>query len=149
MKQIDELIYDAIRADEGLMTAIGGRVVSTCFEVSPDEQDNTPVPYVIVTDDGFQNQATTKDYVWEGEEDRVQASVEIAADSPAEVKQLVKRVRRAVEQYIEQLYTADEEIPTLSSLSSQGIAWDWLKPCYYQTLSYQATETTNDDEQEE
>ena len=51
MKQVDEIIYDAIRADSALMEAIGNRVVSTCFEVSPDEKDNTPVPYIIVTDD--------------------------------------------------------------------------------------------------
>ena len=38
MKQVDELIYDAIRADSDLMTAIKGNVVSTCFEVSPDEK---------------------------------------------------------------------------------------------------------------
>ena len=36
------------------MEAIGGRVVSTCFEVSPDEADNTELPNIIVTDDGFQ-----------------------------------------------------------------------------------------------
>ena len=55
MKQVDEIIYDAIRADEELMTAISGHVVSTCFEVSPTDADNTPLPYIIVTDDGFQN----------------------------------------------------------------------------------------------
>ena len=60
MKQLDELIYDAICADDDLMDAIGGRVESTCFEVSPEEQDNTPVPYLIVTDDGFQNNLGTK-----------------------------------------------------------------------------------------
>ena len=63
MKQVDEIIYDAICADAALMEAIGNRVVSTCFEVSPTEQDNTPIPYVIVTADGFQNQVGSKDTV--------------------------------------------------------------------------------------
>ena len=97
MKQIDELIYDAIRADEGLMTASGGRVVSTCFEVSPDEQDNTPIPYLIVTYDGFQLSQGTKDAVWESDEDSVSASVEIAAESPREVHKLTRMVRRAID----------------------------------------------------
>ena len=61
MKQVDEIIYDAIRADEELTTAISGHVVSTCFEVSPTDADNTPLPYIIVTDDGFQNQVESKD----------------------------------------------------------------------------------------
>ena len=68
MKQLDEIIYDAIRSDASLMAAIGGRVVSTCFEVPPTEDDNTPLPNIIITDDGFQNNVTTKDCVWEGGE---------------------------------------------------------------------------------
>ena len=37
MFKLDELLYNAICADADLMTVIGGRVESTCFEVSPDE----------------------------------------------------------------------------------------------------------------
>ena len=139
MKQVDEIIYDAIRADAALMEAIGNRVQSTCFEVSPAEQDNTPIPYVIVTDDGFQNQVGTKDTVWESGEDRVQAGVEVAADSPAEVKRLIKMVRSAVETYVVGLYEQGETIPELESLSSDGLAWDWMKPCYFQRLTYSCT----------
>ena len=150
MKQVDEIIYDAICADAALMEAIGNRVVSTCFEVSPAEQDNTPIPYVIVTDDGFQNQVGSKDTVWESGEDRVQVGVEVAADSPAEVKRLIKMVRKAVEQYVCQMYTDGEPTPELESLSSDGIAWDWTKPCYYQRLTYQCIiNTDQDDEQDE
>lgn len=150
MKQVDEIIYDAICADAALMEAIGNRVVSTCFEVSPTEQDNTPIPYVIVTDDGFQNQVGSKDTVWESGEDRVQAGVEVAAESPAEVKRLIKMVRQAVEQYVCQMYTDGDTTPELESLSSDGLAWDWMKPCYYQRLTYQCTiNTDQDDEQDE
>jgi hypothetical protein len=145
MKQVDELIYDAIRADNGLMTAIKGNVVSTCFEVSPDETDKTPLPYVIVTDDGFQNQIESKDDGWEGTEDRVGVGVEVAAESPQEVKQLIRLVRRAVASYIDQMYADGEAIPELESLSSDGLAWDWLKPCYYQRLTYSCI-TKNEEE---
>ena len=150
MKSLDEIIYDAICADAALMEAIGSRVVSTCFEVPPAEADNTPLPNIIVTDDGFQNQNGTKDCVWESGEDRVQATVDVAADSPKEVKQIVRKVRKAVETYIGTLYTQGEDIPELESLSSDGIAWDWMKPCYYQRLTYQCiTKADIDDEQED
>ena len=109
MKQVDEIIYDAIKADDDLMAAIGGRVVSTCFEVSPTEADNTPVPNIIVTDDGFQNLIGTKDNVWESGEDTVHASVDIAADSPSEVKRLVRMVRKAVETHMCSLYASGQK----------------------------------------
>ena len=149
MKQVDEIIYDAIRADAVLMEAIGNRVVSTCFEVSPTEADNTPLPNIIVTDDGFQNQTGTKDNVWESNEDRVQAGVDVAAESPKEVRRLIRMVRRAIEQYVVGLYTKGEKIPTLEQLSSSGIAWDWMRPCYYQQLTYQcSTKADIDNEQD-
>ena len=142
MKQVDEIIYDAIRADSDLMTAISGHVVSTCFEVSPTDADNTPLPYIIVTDDGFQNQVESKDDGWEGTEDRVSVGVEVAAESPQEVKRLIMKVRQAVASYIEQMYDDGEETPELDSLSSDGLAWDWTKPCYYQRLTYQCITNT-------
>lgn len=144
MKQVDEIIYDAIRADEELMTAISDHVVSTCFEVSPTDADNTPLPYIIVTDDGFQNQVESKDDSWEGTEDRVSVGVEVAAESPKEVKRLIKMVRQAVASYIEQMYDDGEDIPELDSLSSDGLAWDWTKPCYYQRLTYQCITNTEE-----
>ena len=139
MKSVDEIIYDAICADTALMEAIGSRVVSTCFEVPPAEADNTPLPNIIVTDDGFQNQVGSKDTVWESSEDRVQATVDVAASSPEEVRRLIRMVRRAVENHIILMSATDGCIPELDSLSSNGIAWDWMKPCYYQQLSYQCT----------
>ena len=136
MKQVDEIIYDAIKADTDLMTAIGSRVVSTCFEVPPTEDDNTPIPNIIITDDGFQAQIFTKDDIWDSDTDRVQATVDIAAASPSEVKQLAKAVRKAVNDYIHAMYEDGEDIPSLQSLTSDGVAWDWMKPCYYTHLIY-------------
>jgi hypothetical protein len=130
------------------MTAIKGNVVSTCFEVSPDETDKTPLPYVIVTDDGFQNKIESKDDGWEGTEDRVGVGVEVAAESPREVKKIIRLVRRAVASYIDQMYADGEDIPELESLSSDGLAWDWLKPCYYQRLTYQCITKPDDNEQD-
>lgn len=148
MKQVDELIYNAIVANEQLMDVIGGRVVSTCFEVPPGEDDNTPLPNIIITDDGMQNNITTKDCVWEGAEDQVQVTVDIAAHSPAEVKDIMRKVRKAVEVYMASL---GNEMPTLINLTAGELAWDWMKPCYYQPLIYQCVTKADidDDEQDE
>ena len=150
MKQIDELLYDGICADDDLIEYIGGaqQVQSTCFEVSPEDQDNTPLPYLIVTFDGFQLGQGSKDFLWEGPEDVVSATVEIAAESRDEVVKLMGMVRRAVENHMVQLYESGQQIPQLDSLQGSGIAWDWLKPCYYTHLTYQVTtsNTDNDDE---
>lgn len=140
--RLDEIIFNAIRSDQELMTAIHNRVKSTCFEVSPNEvTDNTPIPYAIVTNDGFQNNSSTKDYVWEGPEDRVQAGFEVAAKSPNEVADLVDKIRQAVENYVVGLYNDGQDIPQLENgyPSSEGIAWDWTKPCYFQRVLYSCT----------
>ena len=136
MKELDEILYDALKADAELMEAVGNRIVSTCFEVSPEEKDNTPMPCIIVTDDGWQNAPGTKDNVWEGSEDTVTASVEVDATSPREVKRIVKMVRHAIAEYIAGMAAEEEEIPYLDNVQSTGIGWDWIKPCYHETVTY-------------
>ena len=139
MMELDEILYNALRADADLMAAVDDRVESTCFEVSPDEQDNTPLPCIIVTDDGMTNEPGTKDTEWESDEDRVQASIEVDAESPKAVKQLLRMVRRAVSDHIAQMADNDEDIPCLQSVQTSGVAWDWMKPCYHGTITYQCT----------
>ena len=145
MKELDEIIYDALTADNGIGLLLRGGIHSTCIEVPPTEDDNTPLPYIIITDDPFQNDLGTKDDVWEGCTDRVQASVEIAADSPAAVKELRRKVRRAIAAHVATL----QEPPYMVSVSNDGIAWDWLKPCYYDRLHYQCDVNIHDYGQEE
>lgn len=149
MMAIDEIIYEALKADEQLTTATGDRIMSTCIEVPPTDADNTPLPYIIVTDDGFQNQDTTKDYLWEGVEDSVQASVEISAESPKEVKRIADLCRKAVTTYIVELANQGKDIPYLASVSGNGVAWDWTKPCYYTTIKYNCTINVDNYEQDD
>lgn len=136
MKELDEILYDALKADAELMEAVGNRIVSTCFEVSPEEKDNTPLPCIIVTDDGWQNAPGTKDDEWESDEDTVTASVEVDAESPREVKRIVKMVRHAIAEHIAGMAEREEYIPYLDSVQSTGIGWDWMKPCYHETVTY-------------
>lgn len=135
--ELDELFFNALMEDADLVLAVGGRIESTCFEVSPDEQDNTPLPCIIVTDDGLTNQPSDKDVEWEAGEDRVQASVEVDAKDPKQVKQLIRMVRKAISNYITSLCEKGEEIPWLQSVQTNGVAWDWMKPCYHSTITYQ------------
>jgi hypothetical protein len=84
--------------------------------------------------------------VWEGGEDEVQVSVDIAAESPKEVKQIMRRVRKAVEVYMASL---GAQMPELENLTAGELAWDWMKPCYHKPLIYQCvTKADIDDEQE-
>ena len=145
MKELDEIINDALTASEGIVAKVGNRIKSTCFEVPPTEDDNTPLPYIIITDDPFQNETGTKDDVWESDTDRVQASIEIAADSPAEVKELRRMVRQVIAAHVATM----QDPPYLVSVSNDGINWDWLKPCYYDRLHYQCEVNTYDYGQEE
>ena len=133
---LDELFFNAIMADADLVLAVGGRVESTCFEVSPDETDNTLLPNIIITDDGLSNQPDSKDVEWESREDRVQASVDVAAETPKQVKQLIGMVRKAIANYIKALDDQEEDIPYLQSIQTAGVAWDWMKPCYHDVITY-------------
>ena len=134
--ELDELFFNALMADGELVLAVGGRIESTCFEVSPDEQDNTQLPCIIVTDDGLTNQPDSKDVEWESRIDRVQASVEVDAKDPKDVKALIRMVRKAISNYIESMADKDEDVPNIVSIQTNGVAWDWMKPCYHSTITY-------------
>ena len=135
--ELDEIFFNALMADAELVLAVGGRIESTCFEVAPDETDNTKLPNIIITDDGLTNQPSTKDMEWESDEDRVQASVDVAAEDPKQVKQLVRMVRKAIANYMATLDPTKDEIPCLQSVQTTGVAWDWMKPCYHDVIIYQ------------
>jgi len=152
MKTLAEILYDAIKADDELMEVTDGRVVSTCFEIPPEMEDNTPLPNIIVTNDGFQNNTSTKDCVWESDEDMVIASVEVAASTDGEVASIVTKVRQAIDSYITTMYEDGGEIPELMPgfPSSDGIEWDWTVPCFYQRFTYQCVmQKYTEDGQEE
>ena len=139
MKELDEIIYDALTADQTVATETNGRIISTCVEVPPTEDDNTPLPYIIIAEEPGQNETGTKDSMWEGADDMVNVGVIISAVSPSETKRLRKMVRAAVERHVATL----QEKPYLQSLSYDGIAWDWMKPCYNATLHYQCDMNAN------
>jgi hypothetical protein len=150
MLRLDKIFYDAITADEDLMQAVGGRVKSTCFEVSPDDQDNTPLPYILILDEGKQPSATTKDDEWMPSQWRVSSGVEVGAVSPNDVDALMMKVMQAIANYIVTMSIHGEEFPYLNEgfPQTQGVSWDWTKPCYFDVAHYQCDVNYYDDEQE-
>ena len=151
MLQLDKIFFDAITADTDLMQDVSGRVKSTCFEVSPDEQDNTPLPYILILDEGKQPAQTTKDDEWMPSQWRVGVGVEVGAKSPNEVDALVMKAMKAIANHISTLASQGEEIPYLNEgfPQTQGVDWDWTKPCYWDLAQYQCDVNYNDDEQYE
>lgn len=174
MFELDEIFYSALTADTSIAEACGyvaptpgtpaegntpatpgdpgtpARIYSTCIEVPPTDADNTPLPYIIITDDPLTDEQGTKDDEWESDWDSVQAGIIINAESPKEVKQLRRAVRHAIASYVSNM---TENIPQLRSFNNEGISWDWTKPCYYDTLHYQCDmyidlNDNEDDEQE-
>ena len=150
MLRLDKLLFDAIVADEKLMQAVGGRVKSTCYEVAPDKDDNTPLPYIIVIDEGKAPAQTTKDDEWMPSQWRVSAGVEVGAVSPNEVDALVMKAMKAIAAYISNLASQGEDIPYLNEgPQTQGVQWDWTKPCYWDIAHYQCDiDYIDDDEQD-
>jgi hypothetical protein len=74
-------------------------------------------------------------------------TIEIAATTKAEVKQLRRKVRKAIAEYVSTMdYTTR---PDLRSFQNEGFAWDWLKPCYYDRLHYQCDVLTTNDEDDD
>jgi hypothetical protein len=150
MIRLDEIFYKAITADAELMQAVGGRVKSTCFEVSPEETDNTPLPYILILDEGKAPAQTTKDDEWMPSQWRVSAGVEVGAVSPNEVDALMMKAMKAIADYMSTLAGQGEDIPYLNEgfPQTQGVSWDWTKPCYFDVTHYQCDVNYNDDEQD-
>jgi hypothetical protein len=145
--ELDDIFYAAITGESSLVSLTDGNIVTCCFEVPPDIEDNTPLPYIIIVEDPNTNEQGTKDDVWDSDIDSAQVSIEIAATTKAEVKQLRRKVRKAIREYVSNMdYTAR---PDLRSFSNEGIAWDWLKPCYYDRLHYQCDVIITEDEDDE
>jgi hypothetical protein len=150
MLQLDLILFNAITSDSELMEIIGGRVKSTCFEVSPDEKDNTQLPYIVIRDLGKQPSQQTKDDGWMPSQWQVDAGIEIGAESPNEVDVIAMKVMKAVDNHIRALAGQGSDIPYLQNgfPQTKGIEWDWTKPCYWDVVSYQCDIDYHDNEAE-
>lgn len=141
----DKVFYNALRSNSTLMTRVGGRIESTSIPVPDEDFLNEPVPYVIITFDGLQNEGFTKDNSFEGDTDKVQVSIEVAAESRDELGEIMQTIRETVVAYFEDdeghAWDDYQYIPNIYTFTASAIGYDSMKPCYYQTLTYNCDTT--------
>ena len=135
----DKVFYNALRSNADLMATVGGRIESTSIPVPDDQLDNVPLPYVIITFDGLQNEGFTKDNSYEGDTDKVQVSIDVTAQTRDELGDLMQTIRQTVIDYFEGIQKTDDDWPLIPSnytFSASPVGYDSMKPCYFQTLNY-------------
>lgn len=141
----DKVFYNALRSNAALMAQVGGRIESTSIPVPDEQLDNEPVPFIIITFDGLQNEGFTKDNDFEGILDRVQVSIEVAAESRDVLGQIMQTVRQTIIDYFEDdeghAWDDYDYIPQNYTFSASAVGYDGDKPCYYQTLTYNCDTT--------
>ena len=142
----DSIFIAAIQSNPALVDLIGGRLYGTAIPLPDEDADNVPVPYIIVTFNGLNNQNETKDDVYESNDDTVNIGVEVTGETIDDLHDLTQAVRDTILSYFREHETAVSDY----TFSADAIQYDSLKPCYWQTLRYQCeVENLNDDEQED
>lgn len=135
----DKVFYNALRQDADLMAMVDGRIENTSIPVPDDDLKNQPLPYIIITYDGMQNDGFTKDNDYEGDTDHVQIGILTAASDRETLGDIMQRIRQTVVDYFQQ---ADDQqpdfalVPLRYTLEATPVDYNSLVPCYYQTLQY-------------
>ena len=133
----DSIFIAALTSSQEVMQAVDGRLYSTAIPMPDEDAENVPVPYVIVTFNGLNNEGTTKDDPFEGDTDVVQIGVEVTAINREQLAELTQLVRSTIHDYLTE--DVDDERQTIDDyqFSAEAVQYDSLKPCYWQTLRYQ------------
>ena len=153
----DSIFTTALQSNSDLMATLGyvaptltdkgkpARLYGTAIPLPDEDLDNVPVPYVIVTFDGLNNDAGTKDDRYESEYDRVNIGIEVVGKTLEDLHELTQEVRDTVLAYFRATETAVEDY----TFTADAIQFDSMKPCYWQTLRYQCdVYNLEDDEQD-
>lgn len=139
--QTDIIFVKALRADASLLALLpAGDVYNTTIAMPDEELDNAPLPYVIVSFDGLQNDQDSKDDPYESISDTVNISVWIASRTRQELGELADKVRKQIHQYFMDVDEDDEDIdmiPVNYQFTAGPVTYNQDVPCYYQVLSYQ------------
>ena len=153
----DSIFTTALQSNSDLMAKLGyvaptltdkgkpARLYGTAIPLPDEDLDNVPVPYVIVTFNGLNNQNETKDDVYESNDDTVNIGVEVTGETIDDLHDLTQAVRDTILSYFREHETAVNDY----TFSADAIQYDSLKPCYWQTIRYQCeVYNLNDDEQD-
>lgn len=149
--QTDIIFVKAIQSDATLLGMLpAGDVYNTTIALPDEDLDNAQVPYVIVSYNGLNNDPSTKDD-YEGDTDTVTIGIQVTGRTRPELGAIAKRIRKAIRRFFTSLEETDEcreMIPYDYQFSASQVSYDPLKPCYWQTLTYQC-DVMNDTEDEE
>lgn len=133
----DSIFFAALTSSAEVMQTIDGRLYSTAIPMPDEDAENVPVPYIIVSFNGLNNEGTTKDDPFEGDTDVVQIGVEVTAVNREQLAELTQLVRSTIHDYLTE--DVDDERQTIDDyqFSAEAVQYDSMKPCYWQTIRYQ------------
>jgi hypothetical protein len=144
--QTDSIFIAALQSSPELMEAITTyaskgeehrseqpRLYGTAIPMPEEDADNVPLPYLIVTFDGLNNDQTTKDDPYESDYDQVQIGIEAAAPTLEALHTLTQQVREVVHTY----FVGHETQVSGYQFRAEPIIYDEWKPGYGQVLRYQ------------
>ena len=140
--QTDAIFVKALRSNSALLDLLpAGDVYNTAIALPEEQALNAPLPYVIVSFDGLNAQDGTKDNCYRSVSDQVSIGVEVAADTREQLASLAIEVRVTFEGYFQDhAGTGDDDddlIPYSMSLHAEKVQYDSLKPCYWQSMTYE------------
>ena len=153
----DSIFISALQSNSELLEELGfveqtqstagtpARLYGTAIPVPDEDVDNVSVPYVIVTFDGLNNQAGTKDNRYESDYDTVNIGIEVTAKTLTGLHELTQMVRDTVLSYLQQIETVIYDY----TFNADAIQFDSMKPCYWQVLRYQCDVYNVKDEDDE
>lgn len=130
----DKFFFNALAASDDIEDVVDGRIFNPARSTADEDEDK--VPYIIITLDSVQNIVDTKDNELEGEDDTVQVSILCVADDRESLAELTEMVRTQCREYWEGAGASDTEAPEWWTFSASGVYYDDMKPCTYQTLTY-------------
>lgn len=131
----DKLFYDALKEDEAIIQATDGRIYNTVYPEENTEAEK--IPYIIIFHEGVTNSAESKDCGPEGTRDVETIRLFIVADERKDLAELSTMVRKCIREASDDWYMYDYQF------SAGPVAFDYDKPCHYQSFTYQC-ETPNE-----
>lgn len=137
--QTDAIFIKVLSQSSDIAAIVGDQIYSTAIPLPEEDADNVDVPYIIVSFDGLQNDAFTKDTKYEGSLDKVQVGVTIVAETRPKLAELAELVRNVISRSLENMQDNDEDyalVPIDYGLTAQAVQYDSIKPCYWQVLNY-------------
>lgn len=140
----DKFFKNALAASSDVMTATGERIYNTVDDEIGN--DDTPLPYILICNDGTQNDDESKDDRFESDYDIDLIRLTICAKTRADLADLAQAVRSVILTAARGL--TNEAQQSLGfyledyDFSASAVNFDEFRPCYWQDLIYKC-QTSN------